>query len=152
MAGVNQLERDLIKMRQKEGIEIAKSQGKYKGRLKKYNKNHEGMNYAVKLYHKGNMTVKQICKITNISKSSLYRRLSEEKTKQVTNTYKNLQTTGISRENALNVVNLHFPDATPERTKANASEHWLFKSFYILYLSHIICPLIYLYKNYAMRY
>ncbi|WP_043014324.1 recombinase family protein, partial [Clostridium perfringens] len=50
MAGVNQLERDLIKMRQKEGIEIAKSQGKYKGRLKKYNKNHEGMNYAIKLY------------------------------------------------------------------------------------------------------
>ena len=80
MAGVNQLERDLIKMRQKEGIEIAKSQGKYKGRLKKYNKNHEWMNYAVKLYHEGNMTVKQICKITNISKSSLYRRLSEEKT------------------------------------------------------------------------
>ncbi|HAT4312706.1 TPA: recombinase family protein, partial [Clostridium perfringens] len=87
MAGVNQLERDLIKMRQKEGIEIAKSQGKYKGRLKKYNKNHEGMNYAIKLYHEGNMTVKQICKITNISKSSLYRRLSEEKTGQVTNTY-----------------------------------------------------------------
>ena len=34
MAGVNQLERELIKMRQKEGIEIAKFQGKYKGRLK----------------------------------------------------------------------------------------------------------------------
>ncbi len=64
---------------QKEGIEIAKSQGKYKGRVKKYNKNHEGMNYAIKLYHEGNMTVKQICQITNISKSSLYRRLSEEK-------------------------------------------------------------------------
>lgn len=37
------------------------------------------MNYAIKLYHEGNMTVKQICKITNISKSSLYRRLLEEK-------------------------------------------------------------------------
>lgn len=64
---------------EEKGIEIAKSQGKYKGRLKKYNKNHEGMNYAVKLYYEANMTVKQICKITNISKSSLYRRLSEEK-------------------------------------------------------------------------
>ncbi|RDY22449.1 recombinase family protein [Romboutsia maritimum] len=79
MAGVNQLERDLIKMRQREGIEIAKSQGKYKGRVKKYHKNHEGINYAVKLYHEGNMTVKQICEITNISRSSLYRRLDEEK-------------------------------------------------------------------------
>lgn len=79
MAGVNQLERDLIKMRQREGIEIAKSQGKYKGKVKKYHKNHEGMNYAVKLYHEGNMTVKQICQITNISRSSLYRKLDEVK-------------------------------------------------------------------------
>lgn len=79
MAGVNQLERDLIRMRQREGIEIAKSQGKYKGRVKKYHNNHEGINYAVKLYHEGNMTVKQICEITNISRSSLYRKLYEEK-------------------------------------------------------------------------
>lgn len=79
MAGVNQLERDLIKMRQREGIEIAKSQGKYKGRVKKYHKNHEGLNYAVKLYREGDMTVKQICEITNISRSSLYRKLDEDK-------------------------------------------------------------------------
>ncbi|MGL5718391.1 MAG: recombinase family protein [Paraclostridium sp.] len=79
MAGVNQLERDLIKMRQREGIEIAKSQGKYKGKVKKYHKDHNGINYAVKLYHEGNMTVKQICEITNISRSSLYRRLKEDK-------------------------------------------------------------------------
>lgn len=79
MAGVNQLERDLIKMRQKEGIEIAKSQGKYKGRTVKYHKDHDGMNYAVKLYHEGNMTVKQICNITNVSRTSLYRKLDESK-------------------------------------------------------------------------
>ncbi|WP_444509111.1 recombinase family protein [Clostridioides difficile] len=51
MAGVNQLERNLIKMRQREGIEIAKPQGKYKGRIKKYHKNHEGimlLNYIMK--------------------------------------------------------------------------------------------------------
>lgn len=78
MAGVNQLERDLIKVRQREGIEIAKLQGKYKGRVKKYHSNHEGINYAVKLYNEGNMTVKQICEITNISRSSLYRRLQED--------------------------------------------------------------------------
>lgn len=78
MAGVNQLERDLIKMRQREGIELAKKEGKYKGRLKKYHKNHAGMNYAVKLYKEGNMTVKQICEITSVSRAALYRRLSEE--------------------------------------------------------------------------
>ena len=49
MAGVNQLERDLIRMRQREGIELAKKEGKFKGRLKKYHKNHAGMKYAVKL-------------------------------------------------------------------------------------------------------
>lgn len=51
------------------------------------------MNYAIKLYHEGNMTVKQICKITNISKSSLYRRLLEEKYSKLqilTKTYKPL--------------------------------------------------------------
>lgn len=79
MAGVNQLERDLIRMRQREGIEFAKKEGKFKGRLKKYHKNHAGMNYAVKLYKEGNMTVNQICEITNVSRASLYRKLSEGK-------------------------------------------------------------------------
>ncbi|WP_459166892.1 helix-turn-helix domain-containing protein, partial [Enterococcus faecium] len=41
-------------------------EGKFKGRLKKYHKNHAGMNYAVKLYKEGNMTVNQICEITNV--------------------------------------------------------------------------------------
>lgn len=77
MAGVNQLERDLIRMRQREGIELAKKEGKFKGRLKKYHKNHAGMKYAVKLYKEGGMTVNQICEITNVSRASLYRRLSE---------------------------------------------------------------------------
>ncbi|MFP7442585.1 recombinase family protein [Bacillus sp. MMSF_3328] len=79
MAGVNQLERDLIRMRQREGIELAMKEGKFKGRLKKYHKNHAGMNYAVKLYKEGNMTVNQICEITNVSRASLYRKLSEGK-------------------------------------------------------------------------
>ncbi len=77
MAGVNQLERDLIRMRQREGIEIAKKEGKFKGRVKKYHKDHEGMNHAVKLYRERNMTVKKICQITSISRSSIYRRLAE---------------------------------------------------------------------------
>ncbi|MGE7885564.1 recombinase family protein [Bacillus sp. NPDC094077] len=77
MAGVNKLERDLIRMRQREGIELAKKEGKFKGRLKKYHKNHAGMNYAVKLYKEGEMTVNQICEITNVSRASLYRKLSE---------------------------------------------------------------------------
>jgi DNA invertase Pin-like site-specific DNA recombinase len=79
MGGVNQLERDLIRMRQREGIDLAKKEGKYKGRVKKYHKNHAGINYAVKLYNEGEMTVNQICEITNVSRASLYRRLREER-------------------------------------------------------------------------
>ncbi|EEM80146.1 Transposon Tn1546 resolvase [Bacillus thuringiensis serovar huazhongensis BGSC 4BD1] len=77
MGGINQLERDFIRMSQREGIELAKKEGKFKGRLKKYHKNHAGINYAVKLYKKGGMTVNYICKITNVSRASLYRKLTE---------------------------------------------------------------------------
>ncbi|MGL4742381.1 MAG: helix-turn-helix domain-containing protein [Sarcina sp.] len=58
-------------------MEIAKINGKYKGRVKKYHAKHEGMNYAIKLYFEKTMTVKQICEITNISRASLYRKLKE---------------------------------------------------------------------------
>jgi len=40
MAGVSQLERDLIRQRQAEGVALAKEAGKYKGRVKKYIKAH----------------------------------------------------------------------------------------------------------------
>lgn len=82
MAGVNQLERDLIHMRQNEGIQLAKQEGKFKGRLKKYHKNHAGMNHAVKLYNEGEMTVNQICEITKVSRAALYRTLSKNKIPQ----------------------------------------------------------------------
>ncbi len=77
MGGVNQLEHDLIRMRQREGINLAKKEGKYRGRVKKYHQKHAGIHYAVKLYQEGKMTVKQICEITNVTRSALYRRLSE---------------------------------------------------------------------------
>lgn len=78
MAGVNQLERDLIKMRQREGIEIAKKSGKYTGRLKKYTDKHPGLKHAIKLYEQGEMTVNEICEITKISRSTFYRYLKHK--------------------------------------------------------------------------
>lgn len=77
MAGVNQLERDLLQMRQREGIEIAKSKGVYVGRVKKYHKKHKGMQHAVELYLGGKDTVQEICEKTSVSRSALYRRLKE---------------------------------------------------------------------------
>jgi len=79
MAGVSQLERDLIKQRQAEGVTLAKEAGKYKGRTKKYIESHPGMNHAAELYKTGKYTVKQICQITNVSRSAFYRAIAVQK-------------------------------------------------------------------------
>jgi DNA invertase Pin-like site-specific DNA recombinase len=79
MVAVAQLERDLIKQRQKEGIAIAKEQGKYQGRPKRYTEKHPGMNHALELVEIGNKTMKEICEITKVSRSALYRAMNEEK-------------------------------------------------------------------------
>jgi DNA invertase Pin-like site-specific DNA recombinase len=78
MAGVSQLERELIKQRQAEGVAIAKEKGKYKGRIKKYGDKHPGMKHAIELYKKGEHTVKEICEITRVSRSALYRVIQEQ--------------------------------------------------------------------------
>lgn len=76
MAGVAQLERDLIRQRQAEGIALAKEAGKYKGRPRKYSNTHPGMVHAIELYRAGKHTVKEICAITKVSRSALYRQLN----------------------------------------------------------------------------
>jgi DNA invertase Pin-like site-specific DNA recombinase len=83
MAGVSQLERDLIKQRQAEGVALAKEAGKYKGRTRKYTERHAGMAHALEVYSTGSYTVKWICDITNVSRSVLYRALQEREQTQV---------------------------------------------------------------------
>ena len=81
MAGVAQLERDLTKMRQKEGIAIAKKKGKYQGRPKKYTENNPRFAHALELYEAGNHSIAEICKICSISESTFYRHMRKEKNK-----------------------------------------------------------------------
>lgn len=75
MSGLSQYERKMIKQRQREGIETAKQKGKYVGRVRKYTDKHSGMKHAMLLYKKGDMTVKEICEITQVSRSALYREI-----------------------------------------------------------------------------
>ena len=75
---VAQLERDYILQRQKEGIAIAKAQGKYKGRKRKYNENFEKV---IETWEKGNITAVKAMKLLNISKSTFYRYARERKIK-----------------------------------------------------------------------
>ncbi|MBH0169304.1 recombinase family protein [Fictibacillus sp. 18YEL24] len=75
MAGFSELERTMIKEKQRAGIELAKKKGKYRGRTKQYHMNHKGIQHAIELYIERNKTVKEICEITKVSKASLYREL-----------------------------------------------------------------------------
>lgn len=77
MAAFSELDRDMIKEKQRSGIEVAKQKGKYRGRLKKYTDKHPGMAHAIELRKNTDKTVKEICAITRVSQASFYRRLKE---------------------------------------------------------------------------
>lgn len=77
MGAVNELERNLIRERVREGVDIAKAQGKYKGRPKKYTERNPKLMHALELYKDGKMTVKNICEVTGVSRSSLYEVIKE---------------------------------------------------------------------------
>ena len=68
----------MIRERQLEGIAAAKERGVYKGRSRTYGISHKGLQHALGLFEdreRTKMTVSEICEITKISKSTLYRSL-----------------------------------------------------------------------------
>lgn len=80
LSGIAEFEADMTKERQAEGIAEAKLRGVFKGRPKKYTEKHSGLNHAVDLFvnrDTNKYTVKQICEITKIGRSTLYRELQE---------------------------------------------------------------------------
>lgn len=82
MAAFSEMERSVLKEKQKNGIAIAKEKGRYLGRTKKYHDKHAGMTHAIELYKAGKHTIKEISEITNVSKSALYRKLDQMKKEQ----------------------------------------------------------------------
>lgn len=72
---VAQFERALIRERQQEGIEIAKSEGKYKGRSPKLNSEQQD---TVRQLHADGITVAEISRRFNISRQAIYRYLKAE--------------------------------------------------------------------------
>ncbi len=77
MAAFSDLDREMIKEKQRSGIKLAKQKGKYRGRVKKYTDKHQGMNHAIELRKTTDKTVKEICALTEISQAAFYRRLKE---------------------------------------------------------------------------
>lgn len=68
---VAELEREYIRQRQKEGIEIAKEQGKYKGRPEKQLDN---FNEIYQQWKSRNITATSASKQLNVSRSTFYRK------------------------------------------------------------------------------
>ena len=73
-----ELERENILARQREGIAIAKKEGKYKGR-KRIDIDNNEFTQMVKEWREGNRTASSIYKHFNISSQTFYRRVNELK-------------------------------------------------------------------------
>lgn len=73
---VAQLERDYILQRQKEGIAIAKANGKYQGRKKIQN---DRFDEIYEKWKNNEITATQAMKLLNFSKTTFYRRVKEMK-------------------------------------------------------------------------
>ena len=71
---VAELEREYIRQRQREGIEIAKEQGKYKGRPAKQL---DTFGEIYQQWKSGNVTAVTASKQLNISRSTFYRKIQE---------------------------------------------------------------------------
>lgn len=68
-------EREKIKKRQREGIEIAKREGKFLGRKREYNQ--AQIEDAIQKYKTGEYTVKRACEVSGMSRATFYRRYKE---------------------------------------------------------------------------
>lgn len=75
-AGISELERSYILERQKEGIAIAKANGKYQGRKKIQN---DRFDEIYEKWKNNEMTAVQAMKLLNYSKTTFYRRVKEMK-------------------------------------------------------------------------
>lgn len=73
-AGLAQFERECMLQRQREGIEIAKQQGKYKGRPKKKLENFTELYASVK---NDEISISKASKLLGVSRSTFYRKMKE---------------------------------------------------------------------------
>lgn len=73
-AAVAELEREYIRDRQREGIAIARAQGRYKGRKPGI---YPGFDYLVEQNRKGNITAAGAMRKLGMSKSTWYRKIRE---------------------------------------------------------------------------
>ena len=80
MAAFAEFERDMIVERTQEGRKVAMDNGVKMGRTRK---DGPQLNHALALYDAGEMSLRQICEVTGVSKATLCRRIKERKALEV---------------------------------------------------------------------
>ena len=74
MSALAQFERDVIADRTREGLQAARARGRTGGRPRA---NADAVKKALKLYHTGQYSIREIEEMTGVKKSTLYRNLRE---------------------------------------------------------------------------
>ncbi|MDW0110458.1 recombinase family protein [Sporosarcina aquimarina] len=77
MSGFAELDRTMIKEKTAAGIALAKKQGKYKGRPTKFTDKNPALLHALDLYANTSKTVKEICSISSVGRTTLYDAIKE---------------------------------------------------------------------------
>lgn len=77
LVSIYQWELEMLKEKQARGIAEAKRAGKHLGRPRGFTL--RGLDQALVMYEEGNLTVKEIAEITQVSRATLYRALQERK-------------------------------------------------------------------------
>lgn len=75
MSAIAQFERDTIADRTREGLKAARARGHFGGRPRF---DEEKVRQAIKLYHTGQYSIKEIEDLTQVKRSTLYRRLRKD--------------------------------------------------------------------------
>lgn len=79
-SAISELEADMIRERQRDGIILAKKRGVYKGRPKRYTASNKRLQHALELFgdrDNNKMTVNDIADVTQVSRATIYRAVRE---------------------------------------------------------------------------
>ena len=84
LSAISELEADMIKERQLDGIALGKLRGVYKGRPKRYTNTNKRLQHALDLFQNrdmNQMTVNDIAEVTQVSRATIYRAVRENQNK-----------------------------------------------------------------------
>lgn len=78
---VAEFESDLIRMRTKEGLAVARANGQLRGRKPKLSSRQEA--HLVERYHSGELNPSELAQIFNVGRATIYRAIERDKLRAV---------------------------------------------------------------------